>query len=277
MTPRFLAISVFLLFFQSYSSAQELKVYKLSKRDADKFIIKKPIAANKGSKIKVYNSRNKLKALAKIEKCNKKLCLAKVYKKAKNFKLKTKLRISLTPHKVKFKNKPFTKKYKKQEVTSKERAILVGIGGPPVSFGYNLGYRDCSLLKNYCVETKLGFVDTSLGDVLVSGISFGIGLQKHIHNLGPLKSYIGLEAGLMQSQLDFSNIDSNNYIVDENILFLSAAYRLAYSLSDKISIYSSLGYALNTFKKIYESSSDTYEIGFSSGLLILDLGLVYRF
>lgn len=272
---------IFLLFVLTFTNAvaKGLLIYKVSQKNTNKFLIKKISRIKRNSKIKIYNSHNKVGALAKIEKCNKKVCLAKVYKKRKGFKIKKKQRVSLILGKKRKsrKTRSYGKHAKQIKRHAKDSSVLVGIGGGPVSFGYSIGYQNCSILDSYCIESNAGMVDTTLGKVLVSGQYISLGLHKDIYDLGSFRLYLLGQVGFFNSKLNFSNIDSNNYITKINTIFGSTTLGVAYNFSKNISIYSGLGYSINTFKDNYGNSANTYKIGFASGLLILDFGIKYKF
>jgi len=248
--------------------ASEVNVFKVSKKDTTRFLIKNSENFKSDQQLKFLDKNKKLLAIGKILKCNDKVCLAKVEKQRKDFKLQVN-------------SKLFISESKKEIIKGKapkNHNLFSSIGGAPVSFGMKAGYQNCSILKNYCFDGNLAIVSASLGNVSVSGLYTGIGASRFLKQFGKhLKSYLHLDLGTMDTTLDFSNVDENNFKATERIYFIGGSFRVLYEVTQKVSLFSSLGYSLNTFKDSYGEANDKYNVAYSSGFLLLDLGASYRF
>lgn len=276
---KFILVALFLV---NTTNANEVTYIKSSNKDNSRFIIKYYDGIKKNETIRIYNKEEKLKAIAKVIKCNTKYCLAKVSKRSKGFIVSAKSKFII-------KNGSSTKKVAKSDPIKKtsnpeikkntegKKAIFFSIGGAPLSYGYKLGYQDCSLIDKYCFEGSAGLSSATIGSVGVSGIYGGVGATRHVYDFGSVKSFIHADLGMMMANLDFSSVSTNNYEVSESIFFLSTSYRLLYDIGKKISIFGGLGYSLNTFSESYINGADKYNISFNSSLIIIDFGIAYKF
>lgn len=265
----------------SYSNAHafdRIKIKKISKNSGKRFIISKTNA----KKVYIFSNK-KLKAIAKVTKCNSKYCLAILQKKAKGFSINLNnivLETKSYSDPVDIKDKTVKKRPTQKPTAQKEDTdfsyIHAGLGGP-FSNALLGGYMQ-SLSKSWSLNYVAGSIIYPIGNINMQGTTFGAGIYYNSFIGSSLRMSLGYTYNLSSIELDFSNVNTNSTPQNADISSHMIGSNITLSLGKNLLTGLSAGYSLTDIKSSYVvNSTESVTIPFASGLIYIGFFAGYSF
>jgi len=221
-----------------------------------KFTVIKSSEITKRTELFLYDDTT-LMAKAKVLKCKKKYCLARLTKKYEAFdKVEKSFQVYL--HEISHKEISKTKK------DQQSYAAQFGMGGI-FSNGFLVGISK-GLSKKYIVYGNIGYLSSTGSEVQISGLLAGLGIKRFLTNKGSFNFYAGYEFEMAKLEIEVTETTTAGFIISEIVIANILYGEIDYLLTDNFSVAIRLGYAHNTLQSSYDNSNgDSFEIPFAGG------------